>query len=241
MKMVSVVIPAYNEEKSIEEVISRLAQALRVEYEIVVVNDHSVDNTRNKVEDLKKSYKSIILVDNEAPQGFANALKTGFQTASGEVFVPVMADLCDDPATINEMYRKIEEGYDIVCGSRYSDGGKKLGGPLVKTFLSGLAGKIIYILGIPTHDITNSFKMYKREVIKAIDSKARSFEISMEIPLKAHFKGFKITELPTVWHSRTVGESSFKVMRLIPVYLKLYFWAVMKCISRLFCFGRRKK
>ncbi len=239
--MVSVVIPAYNEEKSIEKVISRLAGVLTMEYEIVVVNDHSVDNTREKVEDLKKSYKSIVLVDNEKPQGFANTLKTGFEIASGEMIIPVMADLCDDPTTINEMYRKINQGYDIVCGSRYSDGGKKLGGPLAKTFLSSLAGKIIYILGMPTHDVTNSFKMYKREVIEAIDSKARSFEISMEIPLKAHFKGFKITELPTVWHSRTLGESSFKVMRLIPVYLKLYFWAVIKYIPRLFCFERRKK
>ena len=239
--MVSVVIPAYNEEKSIEEVISRLVQALTTEYEIVVVNDHSVDNTRDKVEDLKKSYKNIVLVDNEEPQGFANTLRTGFRTASGEVIVPVMADLCDDPVTINEMYRKINKGYDIVCGSRYSDKGKKLGGPLVKTFLSSLSGKILYILGMPTQDITNSFKMYKREVIEAIDSKAKSFEISMEIPLKAHLKGFKITEVPTVWHSRVVGKSSFKVMRLIPVYLKLYLWAVMKYISRLFCFGRREK
>lgn len=239
--MVSVIIPAYNEEKSIEEVISRLVQALTVEYEIVVVNDHSIDNTRGKVEDLKKSYKNIVLVDNEKSQGFANTLRTGFQAASGEVLVPVMADLCDDPATINEMYRKINEGYDIVCGSRYMSKGEKLGGPWVKTFLSSLAGKIIYILGIPTHDVTNSFKMYKREVIEAIDSKARSFEISMEIPLKAHLKGFKVTELPTVWHSRIAGESSFKVMRLIPVYLKLYSWAVTKYILRLFYFGRREK
>jgi len=239
--MVSVVIPAYNEEECIGEVISRLVQALTTEYEIVVVNDHSVDNTRGKVEDLKKSYKSIVLVDNEEPQGFANTLRTGFRTASGEVIVPVMADLCDDPATINEMYRKINKGYDIVCGSRYSAEGKKLGGPLVKTFLSSLSGKILYILGMPTQDITNSFKMYKREVIEAIDSKAKSFEISMEIPLKAHLKGFKITEVPTVWHSRVVGKSSFKVMKLIPVYLKLYLWAVMKYISRLFCFGRREK
>jgi len=238
---VSVIIPAYNEEKSIEEVISRLVGALRVEYEIVVVNDHSVDNTRDKVEDLKKNYKNIVLVDNQEPQGFANTLRTGFEAASGEVVVPVMADLCDDPGTINKMYRKINQGYDIVCGSRYSDKGKKLGGPLIKTLLSNLAGKIIYILGVPTQDITNSFKMYKREVIEAIDSKAMSFEISMEIPLKAHLKGFKITEVPTVWHSRTVGESSFKVMKLIPVYLKLYSWAIMKCFLKAFSFKRRKK
>ncbi|MFH1519348.1 MAG: glycosyltransferase family 2 protein [Candidatus Omnitrophota bacterium] len=239
--MVSVVIPAHNEEECMEKVISRLAQVLAMEHEIVVVNDHSVDNTRDKVEGLKKSYKNIVLVDNKEAQGFANTLRTGFQVARGELIVPVMADLCDDPQIINQMYHKIKEGYDIICGSRYMKSGKKVGGPLLKTFLSRMAGKIIHILGIPTHDITNSFKMYRREVIEAIDSKAKSFEISMEIPLKACLKGFKITELPTVWYSRVIGKSSFKVMSLILVYLKLYLWAVIKYILRPFYFRRREK
>jgi len=239
--MVSIVIPAYNEEECIEDVVSHLEQALTVEYEIIVVNDHSVDNTRNKVEELKNNYKNIVLVDNQESQGFANTLRSGFKAASGDLIVPVMADLCDDPATINQMYSKIGEGYDIVCGSRYMLKGKKVGGPGVKTFLSNLAGKIIYILGIPTQDITNSFKMYKKEVIEAVDLKAESFEISMEIPLKAHLKGFKITEIPTVWHSRVSGESSFKVMKLIPIYLKLYSWAIMKNFIKLFSFRGGKK
>ncbi len=238
--MVSVVIPAHNEEKSIREVIIRLIDALTVDYEVVVVNDHSSDNTRVIVEELRKRYKNIILVDNNEPRGFANTLLTGFKAARGELIVSVMADLCDDPVLINKMYQKINQGYDIVCGSRYMRGGQKIGGPSVKTFLSSLAGRIIYILGVPTHDITNSFKMYKREIIEAIDLEAESFEISMEIPLKAYLKGFKITEIPTVWNSRQEGESSFKMMKLIPVYIKLYSWVVMKNFLNLFSFrGRR--
>ncbi|MCK4912541.1 MAG: glycosyltransferase family 2 protein [Candidatus Omnitrophica bacterium] len=239
--MVSIVIPAFNEEECIEEVVSRLVRVLTVEHEIIVVNDHSIDNTRNKVEGLKKNYKNIALVDNQESQGFANTLRAGFKVAKGDVVVPIMADFCDEPVTINQMYCKIEQGYDIVCGSRYMREGKKIGGPGAKTFLSSLAGKIIYILGIPTHDITNSFKMYKKEVIEAIDSKAKSFEISMEIPLKAYLKGFKMTEIPTVWHSRVVGESSFKVMKLIPIYLKLYSWAIMKNFIKVFSFKGGKK
>ena len=89
------------------------------------------------------------MVDNENAQGFANALRAGFKAASGELIIPVMADLADEPRDINLMYDKIQEGFDIVCGSRYMKEGKKMGGPRIKTLCSFLAGKIISIFGIP--------------------------------------------------------------------------------------------
>lgn len=224
----SIIIPAHNEEANIARVITGLIGAVSLDYEIVVVNDHSQDSTCRIVEGLKAKYENIRLIKNQGSPGFANTLRAGFKAAAGEFMLPVMADLCDDPVLIMKMYQEAGKGYDIICGSRYMKKGKKIGGPLLKTVCSGLAGKITYFLGIPTHDITNSFKMYRREVIEAVDSNAESFEISMEIPLKAHLKGFKITELPTVWNSRELGESSFKVVRLIPVYLKLYLWAIFK-------------
>lgn len=224
---VSIVIPAYNEEGCIAEAVSRLKGALRMEHEIVIVNDHSSDRTKEAVEKLKEKYENIVLIDNNNAQGFANTLRAGFTASSGELIIPVMADLADEPEDINRMYAKIADGFDVVCGSRYAKEGKKMGGPPLKTACSFLAGKFISMF-IPTRDITNSFKMYKRQVLEAVDSQADSFEISMEIPLKAHLKGFKITEIPTTWRSRTVGKSNFKAMKLIPVYLKLYFWFMVK-------------
>jgi len=81
---------------------------------------------------------------------------------------------------------------------------------------------------VPTNDIANAFKMYKKEVISSIDIQAKGFEISMEIPLKAYYLGFKITEVPTVWKERTKGKSSFKIFKLLPAYLKLYVWAIFR-------------
>lgn len=87
------------------------------------------------------------------------------------------------------------------------------------------------MLGIPTHDIANAFKMYRKKAIDSIDIQTKGFEVSMEIPLKVYFLGFKITEVPTIWRERTKGKSNFKILKLLPDYIKLYIWAVYKRLS----------
>ncbi len=229
----SVVVPAHNEEENISDVITRLENSLEMPFELIVVNDHSIDNTALLVEGLAKQYNNIILVENKLNKGFANALKTGFNKVSGDAVIPIMADLCDDLSSVKEMLNKINEGYDVVSGSRYLESGKRIGGSKIKGFLSCLAGKSVNsLLGVPTHDITNSFKMYRKKVIDSIKIESCAFEVSMELPLKAYYLGFKITEIPTVWRERRRGSSSFKILKLLPNYLKLYIWAIFKKLSR---------
>jgi len=229
----SIVIPAYNEEGNIANVINRIEESLDLEYELIVVNDHSQDRTRQKVEELALRYNNIKLIDNDLPRGFANAMKAGFASARTEVVIPVMGDLCDDLVTIKKMFAKINEGYDIVCGSRYIKGGARINGSKIKGLFSYFAGWSLQILlGLPTHDIANAFKMYRKKVIDSIDIHSRGFEISMEIPLKAYDQGFKITEVPTVWRERTKGKSSFSILKLLPDYLKLYLWAILKKFTK---------
>ena len=225
----SIIIPAYNEQENIAEIIKKIEATLDISYELVVVNDYSTDKTQRLVESLLDEYKNISLIDNKFEPGFANAIKTGFLSAKAGVVVPVMGDLCDDLETIKKMYLKIIDGYDIVCASRYSKGGRRLGGSKLKAFLSCWGGRSIsYFVGIPTKDIANAFKMYKKKVIESIDIKSKGFEVSMELPIKAYYLGFKITEVPTTWRERTKGESSFKVFKLLPRYLSIYFWALGK-------------
>ncbi len=225
----SIIIPAHNEEESILEVISKIEVDLRLPFELIVVNDHSVDNTASIVADLANKYNNIILISNKFDPGFANAIKTGLYSASGEAIVLVMGDLCDDLKVIPVMFDKLSEGYDVVCGSRYIKGGARLGGSKLKGFLSAFTGRsLYYLLGIPTHDIANAFKMYRKKVIDSINIEAKGFEISMELPLKAYYAGFKITEVPTVWHERKKGKSSFRMFNLAPNYLKFYLWAIKK-------------
>lgn len=225
----SIIVPAHNEEENIIEVIKCIENSVSVPHELVVVNDHSTDKTKELLDKFIKQPNNIKVVENKLALGFANALKTGFQDASGDVFVPIMADLCDDLSTLIKLYDKIKQGYDIVCGSRYIKGGARLGGSRLKGRLSLFAGKSLhFLLGIPTSDIANAYKMYRKKVIESIEIESKGFEISMEIPLKAYYSGFRITEVPTVWRERTKGKSNFQLLKLLPSYLKLYTWAIFK-------------
>lgn len=231
--MLSVVIPAHNEEDNIVDAINKAENILDVPHELIIVNDHSTDNTAPLIQKLATRYANIRLVENLSFPGFANAIKAGFAEAKAELVVLVMADLCDDLSTIKEMLIKIEQGYDIVCGSRYINGGARLGGSKIKGFFSAFVGKTLhYLLGVPTYDIANAFKMYRKAVMDAVSVKSCGFEISMEIPLKAYYLGFKITEVPTVWRERARGRSNFRMLKLFPNYFSLYIWAIFKRILK---------
>ncbi|MFA5095964.1 MAG: glycosyltransferase family 2 protein [Candidatus Omnitrophota bacterium] len=229
----SVIIPAHNEEENIVNTIHRVEEALDFDFELIIVNDHSTDGTRGLVEGLFAEYPNLRIVENKGAGCFANAIRTGLCSIRTDLVVPVMGDLCDELASIKKMLAKIEEGYDIVCGSRYIKGGGGGGGSRLKGFLSSLAGwSIFYLLGLPTHDAANAFKMYRRKVIETVKTEATGFEISLELPLKAYYSGFKITEVPTNWKEREKGKSDFKIMKLLPAYLKVYLWGIKKRIIR---------
>jgi len=226
---ISIVVPAHNESENISGLIDKIEASVDLPHELIVVDDHSSDNTQSLIRQACKRHKNVRLVENKLSGGFANALRAGFASASCEAVVPVMGDLCDDLGTVKPMLEKINEGYDIVCGSRYMRGGRRMGGSRLKAFLSGVGGSsLYYLLGIPTHDISNAFKMYRKSVLDSVKPDSTGFEISMEIPLKAHCMGFKITEVPTSWKEREKGKSNFKVFKLLPRYIKLYLWAIFK-------------
>ncbi|HPL82909.1 MAG TPA: glycosyltransferase [Candidatus Omnitrophota bacterium] len=228
----SIIIPAYNEEENIASVLEKVEALVDLEHELIVVNDYSTDRTVGIVSDLALKFRNIRLLDNKNNKGFANALKFGFAQARNELIVPVMGDLCDDLNTLKAMAKKIDENYDVVCGSRYIKGGARIGGSKVKGFLSSFAGwSLYYLLGIPTHDVANAFKMYRKKVIDSMNIEAKGFEISMEMPLKAYYSGFRITEVPTIWREREKGKSSFRMFKLTPSYLKFYLWGIKKRIA----------
>ena len=228
----SIIVPAHNEEGNIAQVIQKIEETVIVSHELIIINDHSTDKTGTIVSGLMQDYPNLRLIDNPLEGSFANAIKTGLANIKTGVVVQVMADLCDDLNTINKMYEKIGQGYDVVCGSRYIKGGARLGGSRLKGFLSTFAGwSLHYLLGIPTHDIANAFKMYSKKVLDTVNIEAEGFEISMELPLKAYYAGFKITEVPTVWREREKGKSNFKMFKLAPSYLKFYLWGIVKRFS----------
>jgi len=226
----SIIIPVYNEADNIGKLINKINKQVTSPHQLILVYDFDEDNTVPVVKKLQKKQKNIRLIKNNVGdcQGVMNAIKTGFKLVKSGAVVVTMADLADEPKTINAMFKKIQQGYDVVCGSRYSKGGKKIGGPIIKSWLSKLSGLLTPImLGIPTKDVTNAFKMYRKKVLDSIKIESEGgFEIAMEIVIKAHAKGFKITEVPTTWHDRTSGESRFKLIAWLPRYVHWYVWGM---------------
>lgn len=226
--MLSIILPVYNEGESITEVISGIEKVFKQKHEILVVFDFDGDNTVPYVKKLQKKYKSLRLVKNKFGKGLLNAVRTGFAAFTGDVVVVMPADLADDPKTIMKMFEKITKGFDIVCATRYTKGGKKNGGGFIKTSLSRAAGLATPILlGIPTTDIANGFKMYRKKVLDSIKIESDGgWEYSCELIVKAHHLGFKITEVPTVWRDRSFGNSKFKLLKWLPKYLRWYLYGI---------------
>lgn len=222
--MISIILPVFNEGKNIKDQIDTIEQSVAAEHEILVVYDFDEDDTVPVAKNLAKKYASVRLVKNIFGRGIINAVKTGFKKASGQYVVVMPADLADNPQTIVKMYKKIQQGWDIVCATRYGGGGAKLGGPKIKTFLSRMAGlSTPLLLGIPTTDIANGFKMYRRKVIDAIKIESDGgWEFAMEMVIKAKKLNFKISEVPTVWRDRTQGKSKFKLIKWLPKYIRWY-------------------
>jgi len=210
----SIVIPAYNEESSIASTLLNIKEALGSDCGVIVVDDYSCDNTFTAAGEVLKDFPQSRLIKNPLKKGFANALKTGFDLAQGDVVIPVMADNCDEIIIIPRMYRRILEGYDIVCASRYIKGGRRQGGPILKGLLSRYGSWIVHkISKIPVTDLTNSFKAYRKSALENISISSSGFEISMEIVLKAYLNGYRICEIPTVWQERILGRSHFSIIR----------------------------
>jgi len=224
-----VVIPALNEEDNIVRTLEQIEAVVDWPHEIIVVNDHSTDSTEEVVQNFGRQCDNVRVVNNEGDRGFSNALKVGYAAAGEGAIVTMMADLCDDPRTLRHMYDKILEGYDVVCGSRYMPGGgKEREDSEVKGALSRFVGlSLRKLVGVPTHDATNAFKMYRSEIIKSIPIEEAGFACSMEITVKAFLRGARIAEVPTVWQGRTAGKSKFSMLKGGKDYIRWYMWAVL--------------
>lgn len=225
-----IIMPVYNEGENILRTLRETEDKIRTRHCILLVYDFDDDNTlpvvRRYTEEKKPS--NIELVKNRYGSGVLNALRTGFDIAKGDVVLVAMADLSDDLSVVDTMFDHINKGSDVVCGSRYMKGGRQLGGPLLKKLLSRIAGISLHLITrVPTHDISNSFKMYRKSVIDDVKIESRGgFEVGMEIVVKAFLRGYKITEVPSVWQGRVAGKSRFRLVRWLPSYLRWYIYAL---------------
>jgi dolichol-phosphate mannosyltransferase len=219
----------YNEAENIKATLAAIEENIRTPHRVYIVYDFDEDNTLPAARELVAKGLPIEFLKNPT-RGVVNAIKTGLRTAPGEYLLVTMADMSDDYGVVDRMCELMSQGHDLVCGSRYMKGGRQIGGPLIKKTISRLVGLSLRLMaGLPTRDVTNSFKLYRKSMVDGfvIESDG-GFEIGMELVVKAHFNGFKVTEIPCTWTDRAKGQSRFKIMKWAPKYLKWYFYALRK-------------
>jgi len=222
----SVVCPVYNEGENIAALVGRLEREVDLDLELIVVYDEDEDDTLPALAMLEPRFP-VRAVKNRLGRGALNAIKTGFAEARSEATLVVMADLSDDLSAVGRMFELLVRGADVVCGSRYMPGGRQIGGPFLKGLLSRAAGiSLHYLAGVPTRDVTNSFKMYRTEFLRGLRFESSGgFEIGMEAVVKAYVAGRRIAEVPSTWTDRVAGASRFRLWRWLPRYLRWYLYA----------------
>jgi glycosyltransferase involved in cell wall biosynthesis len=228
--IISLVVPVFNEADNIVPFLRDVETAVHQPHEILLVYDFPEDTTLPAVAAMEPSCAAVRLVHNTLGRGVLNALKAGFKASRGDVVLVMMADRSDDPRDVEAMAGLVRGGADVVAGSRYVRGGRQHGGPLLKRTLSRLAGMSLhYLAGLPIHDATNNFRAYSRRVIEEIPIEGEaSFAVALELTLKAHWRGWRLAEVPTTWHDRTTGQSRFRLWAWLPHYLRWYVRAMVR-------------
>ena len=228
--MISIVAPVFNEADNIVAFLRGVEAQVREPHEILLVYDFPEDTTLPAVAALSPPVPHVRLVHNTLGRGVLNALKAGFAASRGDVVVVMMADCSDEPKDVAPMARLVRDGADVVAGSRYVRGGRQQGGPLLKRTMSQLAGvSLHWLAGPPVHDATNNFRAYSRRVVEEIPIEGQaSFALALELTLKAHWRGWKVAEVPTTWRDRTAGQSRFRVFAWLPHYLRWYLLALRR-------------
>ena len=234
MNYSTVIIPAFNEGININKTIQELGKLYGSTIDVIVVVDFEDDTTIdffNRIDEVPNTYK--IVVQDYGP-GPANAIRFVIDYAKTKCVIVMMADGSDDVRAIQELSNLVSRGVAVACASRYMSGGQQIGGPRIKKFLSKLAGKVLYIFaGVGTHDPTNSFKAYSKDMVQRVGIESRSgFEIGIELVSKAHRLRLPVAEIPTIWLDRTDGTSRFLIAKWAPKYLPWFFNCFAPKISK---------
>ena len=207
----SIVIPAYNEEESIEETVLTLYDTLtkfKIDHEIIVVNDSSKDGTKRKLEEIATKINTLVYYTNFGPNGFGNAVKFGLDKFTGDCVAVMMADLSDDPLDLVKYYhRMLVDNLDCVFGSRFigSDAHRVL------YFWHSVANRMLttasnMFTNLNLTDMETCYKCFKREVIQSIDLQEKRFGIEPELASKVAKGKWRIYEVGISYSGRTYEE-----------------------------------
>jgi dolichol-phosphate mannosyltransferase len=231
LRLLTVVIPARDEEGCIRSTVEHLDLELRlnhVPHEIIVVDDGSTDRTAQILAETAEAIPALRPLANTGQHGFGRAIIHGLERMQGDAVVVMMADESDDCRDVVRYWNTLNEGYDAVFGSRFMKGGGVIDYPVFKLFLNRLFNGMIRLLfHIKLNDTTNAFKAYRRTVIEGCKPLiSPHFNLTVELPLKTIVRGYSWTVIPITWRNRRTGDAKLKLKEMGSRYffICLYVW-----------------
>jgi glycosyltransferase involved in cell wall biosynthesis len=226
----SIVIPMFNEAENVESTLSQVDEVLasfKGTYEIIAVNDGSLDNTLEILEKVASQNGKIRIVSYPKNFGRGMALRTGFKESKGEIVVSIDADLSYDPHYIIDFVKilKTEQDIDFVLASPYMPGGGVKNVPFLRLWVSRLGNNMLRI-AMPNRIYTSTgiFRAYRRKVLDSLELESHGKEIHLEILSKAIALGFCVKEVPAVLTNRKKGRSKFKFRKTAISHLVFSFF-----------------
>jgi glycosyltransferase involved in cell wall biosynthesis len=222
----TVVVPVYNEQESLPELVEGLfavLDRLDCRSEVILVDDGSSDDSFAVLKRESLLRPGLRVIRFRRNSGQAAALMAGIDHAGGEVIITLDADLQNDPADIPILLSTLEQGYDVVSGWRKD----RQDAVISRNFMSRIANRVISrISGVPLHDYGCTLKAYRREVLEGMRLYG---EMHRFVPIYATWMGAKVTEIPVRHHARKFGKSNYGLERTLKVVLDLM---VVKFLSR---------
>jgi dolichol-phosphate mannosyltransferase len=220
--MLSIIVPARNEADNLQDFVNYFLKKLEnLNYEVLLINDFSEDDTLQKAQRIFESYKNFEVFNNQN-KGIGGAINLGIEKANGSKISIMMADQSDDIEDLIK-YNKImdSENVDAVLGSRFTKSSKINDYPLQKLILNRIFNLFVSLIFWNRYnDYTNAFKIYKTQVLKNISPLvSESFNIFLEIPLKVISRKYNYKIISINWMGRKKGESKFKIKELRSKYL----------------------
>ncbi len=208
-KMVTVVVPLYNEEDSLVELsvtLKKVLDNLKCSWEVLFIDDGSTDRSYQKLQEINRVNSRFKCLKFKRNYGKSSALQEGFKAAKGDYVITMDADLQDDPAEIPALIAKLNEGYDLVSGWK-----KIRHDPFIKKHTSKIFNGVTSLMvGLKLHDYNCGLKGYTRDVVKNVKVYG---EMHRYIPALAHLSGFKVTEIAVTHHERKYGKTKYGLSR----------------------------
>jgi dolichol-phosphate mannosyltransferase len=234
--VLSILLPVRNEGINLRIMLKILRAILECQHEVIVIHDHSDDDSIPIVREIQETYPELRLLLNDRGRGVVNAIRSGVEAARGQFVLIFAADEVGPVLAIDDMLMLMNDGCEFVSCTRYAHGGRRLGGSILGGILSRMANRLFHLLcRSPFTDATTGIKMFRRELFDRMQLTSRpvGWAVAFEMAIKAQHAGFKLGEVPIVSVDRLYGgESTFRVGSWTIEYLRWFLWGMREALKQ---------